>query len=662
MVREGPNQQVKNHTDLSLRNLNVTVAKADKFIFNNMRKDKTYELRIDEDDDISGIDSISLVDEPAIEVNWVAFNKHKHSATEQCFHIPDGQDKSYLEKFTDRGQSEEELLSNGWEVYEEQEKFLSSSPNAPSFEDTDDFLYRYKYVLNPDAPGSPIKETTRDFCRELLNKNFVYRVEDLDNIINDEGDSALVWRGGYNCRHSWKLLKYRRGTDIVNKGSITKGRVDGVEIYDVIGYPQPDTRTSNPSFSKEKFQEGCPISTQDVETNLKNRQRAIDEAHYGPLNPNEPNEDYWKAKAKMFGGDVEAAKKARCGNCVFFIQTEKILDCISEGIDDENQLEVVKAANIGYCEAFDFKCAGARTCDAWVVGGPIVDEDMGYDVGGLPSYVDQVSGKTIEKSIAFESYNDYPESAKNNACKVLRWRDEHGDEVQGMTQVGWTRANQLCKGENISEETIARMASFARHRQNAEVSAEFKSTPWKDKGYVAWLGWGGTTGIEWAQRKLESIRNNMSKQKFQTDDEKKMVVGPAMIPDLKIFRKDMFGNPYYVFFSAETIKMIAEKYMRNKYIDNNDTNHDGKAVSDVYVVESWIKEDKEDKSNKYGYNDLPVGTWFVSMKVRNDEVWKKVKNGELKGFSVSGFFEEIADFAKEHMFLQEVVKILNKYK
>jgi len=106
----------------------------------------------------------------------------------------------------------------------------------------------------------------------------------------------------------------------------------------------------------------------------------------------------------------------------------------------------------------------------------------------------------------FKSYNDYPESASNNACKVLRWREEHGDEVQGMLQVGWTRANQLCKRENISEETIARMASFARHKQNSEVSAEFKDTPWKDKGYVAWLGWGGTSGIEWAQNKLKSIR------------------------------------------------------------------------------------------------------------------------------------------------------------
>ena len=59
-----------------------------------------------------------------------------------------------------------------------------------------------------------------------------------------------------------------------------------------------------------------------------------------------------------------------------------------------------------------------------------------------------------------ETYNDYPESASNNAKKVLRWKEEHGDEVKGMTPVGWARANQLAKKERISRETIARMASF----------------------------------------------------------------------------------------------------------------------------------------------------------------------------------------------------------
>lgn len=133
----------------------------------------------------------------------------------------------------------------------------------------------------------------------------------------------------------------------------------------------------NTKFLKKlKFQaEGCPPATQNISINLKNRQNAIDVAHYGPLNPNEPNEEYWIEKADMFEGDVESAKKALCGNCAFFIQTRRVLDCIAYGIggEIEDEWNTIEAGDLGYCEAFDFKCAAKRTCDAWVVGGPITD-------------------------------------------------------------------------------------------------------------------------------------------------------------------------------------------------------------------------------------------------------------------------------------------------
>jgi len=226
--------------------------------------------------------------------------------------------------------------------------------------------------------------------------------------------------------------------------------------------------------------------------------------------------------------------------------------------------------------------------------------------------------------------------------------------------VGKQRANQLAKGEAISEDTIRRMYSYlSRHEVDLESSKGYGD----GCGKLMYDSWGGKSALSWAEAKVKAMdKEKMSKQYFQADDEKRIVLGPAMIPDQKIFRKDAMGNPYYVFFSPETIKMIAEKYMRNKYTDNNDQMHDGKAVKDVYVVESWIKEDETDKSVKYGYGDLPIGTWFVSMKVRNDETWAKVKEGKLNGFSVSGFFEEVAQFCKEEMFLQQVAKILNEVK
>jgi hypothetical protein len=120
-----------------------------------------------------------------------------------------------------------------------------------------------------------------------------------------------------------------------------------------------------------------------------------------------------------------------------------------------------------------------------------------------------------------------------------------------------------------------------------------------------------------------------------------------------------------VFFTAQTIRMISEKYMKNQYTRNNDLMHDGKAVRDVYVIESWIKEDENDKSVKYGFGDVPVGSWMLSMKIaktpKGDEVWNQVKEGKLNGFSVSGFFEEVQAFSKEEMFLYKVAEILKKY-
>lgn len=120
----------------------------------------------------------------------------------------------------------------------------------------------------------------------------------------------------------------------------------------------------------------CPPATLDIPLNIENRQKCIDQANYGPLDPNLPNEDYWKKKAEQFRTTPEEAKKALCDNCSFFIKTKFMLDCIAEGLGDtgNDPYDSINAGELGYCEAYDFKCAGSRTCDAWVVGGPIVDE------------------------------------------------------------------------------------------------------------------------------------------------------------------------------------------------------------------------------------------------------------------------------------------------
>jgi hypothetical protein len=123
----------------------------------------------------------------------------------------------------------------------------------------------------------------------------------------------------------------------------------------------------------------CPVATQDVSVNLKNRNEAIKEYGYGPMNPLEPSVPFWNRLAKMWNTTPQEAKKSRCDNCSAFIQTKEMLACIQKGIGydpDEppanNKAEAVaESANLGYCQLFHFKCAGDRTCDAWLVGGPI---------------------------------------------------------------------------------------------------------------------------------------------------------------------------------------------------------------------------------------------------------------------------------------------------
>jgi len=137
-----------------------------------------------------------------------------------------------------------------------------------------------------------------------------------------------------------------------------------------------DGRITGIYIQTKADKEACPPATQDIGVNLQNRKKAIDTAMYGPVNPNEPNEEYWIEKAKVFGGeDIQSAKNALCGNCAFFIKTKAILDCIANGIGGEvkDEWDTIESGDLGYCEAFDFKCASARTCDAWVTGGPITD-------------------------------------------------------------------------------------------------------------------------------------------------------------------------------------------------------------------------------------------------------------------------------------------------
>ena len=113
--------------------------------------------------------------------------------------------------------------------------------------------------------------------------------------------------------------------------------------------------------------EACPRATQDVALNTKNRQVAINRYGYGPLNPNQPNPQFWAEKAKMWNTSPEEAMSTRCGNCGVFIRSPRMLQCIVKGLGNDPEVgTIIDASELGYCEMHDFKCAASRTCNTWV--------------------------------------------------------------------------------------------------------------------------------------------------------------------------------------------------------------------------------------------------------------------------------------------------------
>jgi hypothetical protein len=141
----------------------------------------------------------------------------------------------------------------------------------------------------------------------------------------------------------------------------------------------------------------------------------------------------------------------------------------------------------------------------------------------------------------------------------------------------------------------------------------------------------------------------------EVDAEKRILMGAALIPDKQIFRRNE-KEEYYIFFSKDTVRQASELFLMNSNQNNATYEHDQK-LKGLSVVESWIIEDsKTDKSRLYNFN-LPVGTWMISMKVNNDDVWKDVKDGKVKGFSIEGYFADKLEMSLEE---QEEQELINK--
>ncbi len=149
------------------------------------------------------------------------------------------------------------------------------------------------------------------------------------------------------------------------------------------------------------------------------------------------------------------------------------------------------------------------------------------------------------------------------------------------------------------------------------------------------------------------------------DEEKRILMGPILIPDKPIYRKQIVDgelDEFYIYFSKDTVRKASQMYLLNGKQNNATIEHELK-LQGVCMVETWIKEDMEkDKSAIYGMND-PIGTWMGCLKVTNDDVWENdVKTGKVKGFSIEGYFADKMKMSKTPSVLDEVRELLDEYR
>ena len=289
-----------------------------------------------------------------------------------------------------------------------------------------------------------------------------------------------------------------------------------------------------------------------------------------------------------------------------------------------------------------------QRCMGVLVGDEGKDQDQAYAI---------CQSKWDNRDRFAESYSDYPDAVKNNAKAALKWAEENGWGSCG-TPVGKIRANQLANGEPITLETIKRMYSFlSRHKENAATSKGYGD----GCGQLMYDAWGGASALTWAESKIRQAE----KKKFAIQsEEERIVTGPLMLADTPIFRVDSFGE-YYVYFTADTIKQIAQKFFKKGYQSNVNLMHDGEQkVDGVTMFESWIVDKKRGIQPMAGFEDVPDGSWFGSFKVENDEVWNDIKAGKFKGFSVEGVFNYVRQNDEQEAAekMRKVVDILNQYR
>jgi len=268
------------------------------------------------------------------------------------------------------------------------------------------------------------------------------------------------------------------------------------------------------------------------------------------------------------------------------------------------------------------------------------------NVGNSVSFLDTPGTKIRYRYVVNPSAPSNKSGNSRGFCKAMMARKDNvyrKEDINNASTLGVNRKFGPGQGGNPYNLFLYRGGNNCRHIWETvifyESNGKWSESPNKLQRVTDLIKPRETTNPLEGAVNIGALGINLSKEKFA---DQQMLVAPAMIPDKMIYRVDEEG-PYYVYFPQEAVQRIAYKYMEKKYTDQANIEHNSyEPIKDVFVVESWlVKDPKKDKSLIYMGEEMPVGTWMVSMKIKNKDVWDNyIKTGLVKGLSVEGFFAD----------------------
>ena len=678
---------------------------------------KIVKLDIDEDDQFSGVDAISLVESPAIELNWTMFSNQNFESYSDYPDAVSNNAKRGIELnekvdnkcATQVGKVRAQQLAKGEAISVETiKRMYSYLSRAEEYYDESDTSAcgTISYLLWGGLAG---KRWAESKLKELDLFEGALEVGELPEYVDEPSGSLIVKlvenAGGFSVGDyvSWTFAG--RGEDS-DRG---RGQIVDLRIQGEVQVPETDvtlTATEEEPVALIRTRSGKVVG--QYTRNLRQIQKP--DGFVKPSAGESEDEFISRCIPVVIGeGKDQDQASAICYSYWeerFEEKTEEYMTQLFDflGYIDELPVystpeEAMEVSKIAGCEGYHEHQIGELTVympcesheeswdsllkelyESWMNSKKKSWNDLSEDdKDNLLAYLDKVA---VDAPTSKEEFNDvktssikasgrnYGESFMDTPTTKIRYMydgpvDSKNRDFCRILMTRYTNRGKVFRKEDINNMSFAGVnTGFGPNGINEYNIFLYRGGnncrhTWKTVTYSRENGkWDDSTKTVESIAELQKIiapRNpqttlegttigplaigtSFSKQEFK---DQQIVAGPFMIPNKLIYRNDENGE-YYVYFSDETIKKIAYKYMQNKYTDSTNLEHVSElALDDVFVVESWLVEDpKRDKSLIYsGGEEYPKGTWYGLMKVKNKGVWDNyVKSGLVKGFSVEGFF------------------------